>query len=243
MASPTEPPAGFVATSVDPLRYDGQQLEPEESTAMIVNSIPEGARVLDVGCGTGSISVLIRDIRKASVLGIEPNATRVQAARARGLAVIEGVLSMESARDLGPFDAIVFADVLEHLVDPAEVLSVAAPLLRSGGRIVASVPNVAHWSVRMDLLRGQFDYREIGIMDATHLRWFTRKTLTRLFESIGFRIESFQGSAGLWLWDYRQRRPWKWISSDMRRKMVLAGLKRWPGLFSCQHVVNARPVS
>ena len=95
----------------------------------------------------------------------------------------------------------------------------------------------------MDLLRGQFDYREIGIMDATHLRWFTRKTLTRLFESIGFRIESFQGSAGLWLWDYRQRRPWKWIPPDTRRRMVLACLKRWPGLFSCQHVVNARPVS
>jgi SAM-dependent methyltransferase len=69
---------------LDPLRYDGQEPDPFESTGMILDMIPLGSRVLDVGCGTGSISSLIRDIRRCTVIGIEPHAERARKARSPG---------------------------------------------------------------------------------------------------------------------------------------------------------------
>lgn len=243
MPSTVEPPQGFASGTTDPLRYDGQQLEPEESPAMVVESIPVGARVLDVGCGTGSISVMLRDLRKADLLGIEPSAERVEVARNRGLNVIHGLFTAESVKDLGLFDVVVFADVLEHLSDPADAIAVARSVLKPGGLIVTSVPNIAHWSVRLDLLRGRFEYRDLGIMDATHLRWFTRDSLTRMFTRLDFEVVSIRSSAGLWLSDYRNRRPWVWIAKETRRRIVLGALSRWPGLFACQYIVVARPKS
>lgn len=229
---------GFVAT-VDPLRYRGQTANPEESAGLLISYIPKGARVLDIGCGTGSVSCLIRDHCEAEVTGLEPNAERAQEARNAGLKVINGLFEPANVERLGTFDVIVFADVLEHLVNPAEALDLASKHLAPGGCIVASVPNVAHWTVRLDLLLGRFNYRELGIMDATHLRWFTAETIEKLFRSSGFRIEKYNGSAGLWMSDYYERLPWKWIPPHRRQQIVRFGLDYWPGLFACQHVVKA----
>src|SRR5262245_42234591 len=88
-------------------------------------------------------------------------------------AVFQTSVSEEFLREHGRFDTIVLADVIEHLPDPAEMVSLLKQGLVPDGSIVASVPNVAHWFVRIDLLRGSFNYQEMGIMDATHLRWFT----------------------------------------------------------------------
>ena len=155
--------------------------------------------------------------------------------------MINGPFTRETVAGLPLFDVVVFADVLEHLVDPAAALELARSLLAPGGCVVASVPNVAHWSVRLDLLRGRFDYRELGIMDATHLRWFTAENLKRVFRSAGLEVEQYAGSAGLWMSDYENRRPFKWLGAARREQLVLAGLRRWPGLFACQHVVKAVP--
>jgi methionine biosynthesis protein MetW len=229
---------GFVA-QVDPLRYRGQTANPEESAGILISYIPKRSRVLDVGCGTGSVSCLIRDHCESEVIGLEPNTERAQAARSCGLTVINELFVAENVGGLGKFDVIVFADVLEHLVNPAEALDLARTLLASGGAVVASVPNVAHWSVRIDLLLGRFNYRELGIMDATHLRWFTVETLEKLFVASGFRVDACKGSAGHWMSDYHERRPWKWLPSHRRQQLVRLGLKQWPGLFACQHVVKA----
>lgn len=234
----TESIKGFVA-EVDPLRYRGQTANPEESAGILISYIPKGSRVLDVGCGTGSVSCLIRDHCESEVIGLEPNSERAHAARSSGLQVINELFAPGKVEGFGKFDVIVFADVLEHLVNPAEALDLAKTLLAPGGCVVASVPNVAHWSVRLDLLLGRFDYRELGIMDATHLRWFTAETLEKLFAASGFRIANYAGSAGHWMSDYHDRRPWKWMSSHRRQQLVRLGLKQWPGLFACQHVVKA----
>jgi methionine biosynthesis protein MetW len=229
---------GFVA-EVDPLRYRGQTANPEESAGILISYIPKGSRVLDVGCGTGSVSCLIRDHCECEVIGLEPNAERAQAAISSGLKVINKPFDANSVADLGSFDVVVFADVLEHLVNPAQALELALKLLAASGCVVASVPNVAHWTVRLDLMLGRFDYRELGIMDATHLRWFTADTLEKLFQASGFRIVKHAGSTGLWMSDYAERRPWKWLASHRRQQLVRFGLKHWPGLFACQHVVKA----
>lgn len=238
MAKSEQHGRGLLTELPSPLRYGGQDLDPAESAAMIASMIPSGARVLDVGCGTGSVSRLIIDARSCTVLGLEPDANRAAAASANGIEIAGAQLSEELIPELGLFDVVLFADVLEHLMDPFEALRLAQKFLRVGGAVVASLPNIAHWTVRLNLLRGHFDYRPVGIMDATHLRWFTRRSLFRLFTQAGYRVVETKASAGLWMEVY-QCRPWRWIPRRVLRKLLYGSAQAWPTLFGCQYVVRA----
>jgi methionine biosynthesis protein MetW len=226
---------------LEPLRYDGHVDEPQEVARMLAELVPVGSRVLDVGCGTGSVSRIIADTRDARIIGIEPNSFRAASARARGLEVHEQPFTPAILQLLEPFDVVVFADVLEHVADPGSFLQLAHPALLPGGRVIASVPNVAHWSVRIDLLRGRFNYQPVGIRDSTHLRWFTGETVRSLFESNGLRVISLQHTAGVTLPEYETRRPWRWMSRDHRDPIIRALARRLPLLFGCQHIIHASP--
>lgn len=226
---------------LDPLRYDGHVDTPQEVAQMLADLVPLGSRVLDVGCGTGSVSRIILDTRKAQIIGIEPNSSRAAVARARGLEVHEELFTPAILPRLDPVEVVMFADVLEHVADPGSLLQLARHALLSGGRIIASIPNVAHWSVRVDLLRGKFNYQEVGIRDSTHLRWFTAETVKLLFESNGLRLVSLQHTAGVTLPDYETRRPWRWMSRDCRDPIIRTLARRFPRLFGCQHIVHATP--
>ena len=95
---------------------------------------------------------------------------------------------------LGQFDAIVCNDVLEHLYDPWKVLADVRPLLRPNGCVVASIPNIRYYPVFSELIvDADWHYKEDGVMDWTHIRFFTRKSLCRLFESSGYRITRLEG--------------------------------------------------
>jgi methionine biosynthesis protein MetW len=231
---------GFVRGHVDALRYpNAVDADPSEAHEIIAQQVPLGSRVLDVGCGAGALMDYLQKRRKAVVVGIEPEHTRAETAAAQGLEVIESAFSADSAGALEPFDVVLFADVLEHLSDPHEALTVARSLLKDGGRVVASVPNVAHWTVRWNLMRGRFDYQPSGIMDATHLRWFTRSTLLSLFRVAGLEPYRVCSSTGKWMPDYRQRRPWRWLDAPTRGRALDALARRWPTMFGCQHIVTA----
>jgi SAM-dependent methyltransferase len=239
-ATNLEPGAGLSTLAPETLRYDSRDgPDPHEVSGIVPTLVPHGAYVLDVGCGTGAVSVRIREVAGATVLGVEPSPERAAAARARGIETIEALFPSESIPTTRPFDAIVFTDVLEHLPDPAVALSAARELLTPAGLLIASVPNVAHWSVRFDLLFGRFDYKPYGIMDATHLRWFTAKSLRRLFESAGFTVTWQSMAPGVWLPDYRHRRPWKWIPRRLRDRGVRLACKLLPRLFGAQHIIVA----
>jgi methionine biosynthesis protein MetW len=199
------------------------------------------SRILDVGCGTGSITELIERETGASIVGIEPDPARVAVARGRGLNVVEGILSLEFLDQFGPFETILFADVLEHLPNPGEQVLLATEGLAADGSIVASVPNIAHWFVRVDLLRGRFVYRDCGIMDATHLRWFTRDTLDQFFENLGFRVTDHLYTVNTGMIDYFESRPWKWLPKRIRYRVIRRLARSFPTLFGCQHVVKAVP--
>jgi methionine biosynthesis protein MetW len=242
MKDPDASAAGFLTAPLDALRYDGQSMAPQEVASMIVALIPPCARVLDVGCGTGSISRIIVNTRGARLVGIEPDAQRAAVARTRGVDVHAGVLTPELLKRVGRFDVVVFADVLEHVPDPARLLQLARCGLTPGGAVIASIPNVAHWSVRVDLLCGRFDYASCGIRDATHLRWFTARTVRTLFESNGWRINSLRQTAGVTLPEYFSRRPWRWLSRRTRDPLIRALTRGLPLLFGCQHIVHATPV-
>ena len=233
MSSPDSISAGFLASAPAPLRYASLDPDPDpiEVFGRFRALMPSGVRVLDVGCGAGGGTLAINDGKGNSIVCLEPDADRSQAARQRGLDCHTDVFDARTVSSLGDFDVVVFADVLEHLAAPAGALSLAREVLRPGGCVLISVPNVAHWSIRLRLLQGKFNYQTDGLMDATHLRWFTFKTLTLMLERCGFNVDFSSGSAGAWL-SYYKLLPG-------RRQIVGALQRAMPGIFSCQLIMRA----
>ena len=153
-------------------------------------------RILDVGCASGKMAFELKNKLKAEVWGIEPVVKVAQQAATRLDRVLTG--GVEDALDELPeayFDCIIFADVLEHLADPEAVLEVMQTKLVPGGEIIASIPNVRHWSVLKDLLEGRWEYQDAGILDRTHLRFFTRESVIRLFTGMNLQIADMQATS------------------------------------------------
>lgn len=233
---------GFLLEKPAVGRYGAQKPRPYEASGMILEQIPKGARVLDVGCGTGSMLALLSEHRNADLVGLEPDVDRAAVARKAGFQVRQEILSESLLGEIGRFDIVLFADVIEHVAAPVPVLELAQRFLQKDGRVVASIPNVAHWSVRAGLLAGRFDYQPFGILDATHLRWYTERTVRQVFSSAGLEIESLRMSAGTILPVYKEARPWRWIPRKKRRRVVRWAARRAPRLFGCQFVFSAKPV-
>lgn len=166
---------------------DGYYDQPRPEVAACV---PDDAlQLIDVGCASGALGRALKAARpRIQVRGVEP--VHAQAERAR--AVLDEVFHGPAEATLPAHwpapDCVIFADVLEHLVDPWQVLRHYRKLLAPGGTIVASVPNVANRSVLKGLLRMRWDYADSGILDRTHLRFFTRDTALEMFEACDFSI-------------------------------------------------------
>jgi len=118
--------------------------------------VPREARLLDVGCGDGSLAEILEERCYADVF--EPDISSVELARKRGIKVQRGFLDANSRRNFGEFDVVLLADVLEHVPDPFRLIEYALCCLARNGSIVISVPNVVHWSVRLTILGGRFVY-------------------------------------------------------------------------------------
>ena len=164
--------------------------DPHSSHAVILGRLGEGRgrRALDVGAADGFLAELLtRQGWQVTALERDP----AQAAKARGRCheVIVADLDGAAPRLEGVFDAIVYGDVLEHLSDPLPVLVALNRSLAAGGRVIVSVPNVAHLWVRLSLLLGRWDYGDRGILDCTHLRFFTRRSFVRFLGDAGLELE------------------------------------------------------
>jgi 2-polyprenyl-3-methyl-5-hydroxy-6-metoxy-1,4-benzoquinol methylase len=152
---------------------------------------------VDVGCATGYLAAELV-ARGCTVVGVEFDPVAAQQARAVCREVVVGDLESEAVRaevqravaDAGGVDAVICADVLEHLRDPWAVLAWLRTLLDPGGCAIVSVPNIAHWTARRGLLRGRFDYTDFGLLDRTHLRFFTRASATELARRAGFAVQA-----------------------------------------------------
>ena len=148
------------------------------------------SRVLEAGCSSGYFGEALKRAGH-EVWGVEMSANA--AARAREklhhvfVGSIEDFLACDAVKGV-KFDYITFGDVLEHLIDPGKVLKDCRRILSPGGSMAASIPNVAHKAVRLMLLEGRWDYAEFGILDNTHLRFFTRNSIVEIFTKAGFQI-------------------------------------------------------
>jgi len=166
----------------------------ENSGLKMLPLVGENKRVIDFGCATGSFAQLLTE-QNCQVTGVELNRKTAKIAEQYCEQVIVADLDCVSVVDILPrqaFDVAVFGDVLEHLRDPWRVLEETRQLLKPEGYVVASIPNIAHGAIRLALLQGRFEYTEMGILDNTHLRFFTRETVEKLFERGGYFIDTIE---------------------------------------------------
>lgn len=193
--------------------------------------------MLDVGAADGILSRPLRD-RAWRVTAIERDPSRAARAREFCVEVVEADLNQDLPALRGPFETIVCGDVLEHLVDPAAVLRTLAHHLAPGGRFVLSLPNVAHLWVRLGLLLGHFDYTDRGIMDRTHLHFYTRRTVIELLESAGLHVEGLEATPTPLTEIVPARYHGRWLAVVM---FFQAGFARvFPTILGYQFVVVAR---
>ena len=161
---------------------------PHGGHAKLLGLVGAGKRVLDIGCSSGYLARPLVE-RGCVVVGIERDAAAAEIARDVCEDVLVGdVETMELPFADGSFDVVLCGDLLEHLRDPEGFLARVRPLLAPTGRVVLSTPNVANWAMRLSLLAGRWRYTDRGILDRTHTRLFTKRTLVEALELAGYRI-------------------------------------------------------
>jgi len=150
------------------------------------------SRVVEVGCSSGALaSAYLKLNPGCEYLGIEVDRDYADVARGRCSRVIVGNIEQlpdEQFASLVPSDCWVFGDVLEHLYDPWSTLRRIRHSLPGYGYVVACIPNAQHWGVQIRLNTREFRYEDAGLLDRTHIRWFTKKTIGELFRSTGYEI-------------------------------------------------------
>jgi methionine biosynthesis protein MetW len=158
---------------------------------MFKNAIRENNKsILDIGCGTGALGLFLRTNQNCNVFGIEINNAAFQEAEKNLDGVIEGnVETIDIPYKNNEFDYIVMGDVLEHLINPMGTTKKLIKLLKPGGKILITVPNVRHWSILISLIfKGKWKYESSGLLDYTHLRFFTKKSLHEMLNDSGFKM-------------------------------------------------------
>jgi len=201
----------------------------------VLDVIPTSAqRVLDLGCGTGSLGRAIKARQIVEVTGVTYSNTEAEMACHHLDRVIVSDLNTFSPTDLGRFDCIICSHILEHLYWPEQVLRAVVALLEPGGRLIVALPNPLVWRQRVRFLWGEFRYTDGGLMDRTHFRFFDWTSARALVASAGFREISAYGDGGFPLARYLPRAG---------RLLSLAAIRMAPGLFGTQFVIVAEPFS
>ena len=169
-------------------------LDDNNSLKKMLRLVGNNKRVIDFGCAVGDFAQMLT-AKGCQVTGVEVNAKAAKVAEQYCEQVIVVDLDFVSLAEILPqqaFDVVVFGDVLEHLRDPWKVLEETRQLLKPEGYVVASIPNIAHGAIRLALLQGRFEYMTQGILDNTHLRFFTRKTVEELFARSGYFVNQIE---------------------------------------------------
>jgi SAM-dependent methyltransferase len=175
--------------------FNPEKLEPLNIDRQSAARIPEGARVLEIGCATGFVGKYLIKKKHCEVIGVELGKDEAKEA----VKVLQNVIigdiedkkTILQIKKLGKFDVVYASALIEHLRDPWVALQTWGTFLKKDGRLIITTSNVVHWSTRLKLLKGDFSYQQYGILDNTHLRFFTTKTFPKLAEDAGFSVSYF----------------------------------------------------
>lgn len=204
------------------------------SHSRLLELIGDDARtVLDIGCGQGELAFLAKQ-RGHRVTGVDMNPPQFELDEFIQADVSLG-LPLPPERK---FDIIVLADMLEHMPDPAKLLTEAKSHLAPGGRLLVSLPNAVHWSVRAVIGSGRFDYTNQGILDRGHLRFFTLASAKRLFDDAGLQIASTKTTPVPW--EKVIPRIFGKATSDQIERLDFQLTRLRPNLFAYQHIFELR---
>lgn len=178
----------FKYTKFNPILY--------EAHMQALSFINDGEKVLDIGCATGYFAERLKE-KNCQVFGVEIDRKAAKIAEKHCEKVFVGnVLKINSLSiPKRSFDTVLMLDILEHLKNPEKALSIAKSYAKRRGKLIISTPNITHISIRLNLLFGRFDYQDMGIMDKSHLRFFTKKSLIRIVKNAGLKIRKIDYSA------------------------------------------------
>lgn len=203
--------------------------DPESYEMLAINNIIYGiikpnSRVLDLGCGKGVLGDFLRKNKKCHVYGLEFDAYLAEQAGSR----LDSVICAD-IRDLHKFsfdekfDYIVCADIIEHIADPYPVLDAVKGILAPSGCLLASIPNIANWRIRIRLLMGRFEYKPLTITDPGHMRFYTKATAKKMLQDSGYKISRILPKNSAYKKDFFMR----WLG------------KLWGNLFAYQFIFVA----
>lgn len=166
-------------------------IDENNSWSIVFELVKDKQTVLDVGCSSGNFGAELIDRKHCTVDGIDIDEKDVKLAQNKlRNAYVLNVETDALEHLYGKYDVILMMDVIEHLVTPAPTLKKIAKLLKPAGSLIFSVPNMAHISVRLDLLLGDLDYRNTGLLDDTHLHFYSEKTLLRVLHNAGYDVDT-----------------------------------------------------
>ena len=184
-----------------------------------INWIESDSVVLDVGCACGDLGLFLKKTKSCSIYGLEYNEESISIAKSKNVYndICQVDLNCFEESNFinfyNKFDYIVLGDILEHLINPNEVLSKLKKYLKDNGCFLISLPNISHGSIKIDLLLNQWNYTETGILDKTHLRFFTLNSIIKFFTDINLEIKDI---------DYTIRKvPYKEINIKNYKKLPL----------------------
>ena len=158
-----------------------------------IGQIPDGSAVLDIGCATGFMGDYLKRKKDCRVVGVEIGREEAREA----LKVLDRVLvgDVEDGRTLNKitekFDVIIASAIIEHLKDPWRFLREIKKYLKKDGFIIVTTSNITHWATRMNMVRGKFEYQDYGVLDNTHLCFFTTHTFSQLLKDSGYKVDKF----------------------------------------------------
>lgn len=166
-------------------------LNGEETAARFLRLVGREKAVLEMGCSSGTQTRILKEQLGCRVTAVEinPEAARIAQRYAEKI-LVGNIEQIDFNRELAgqSFDVVTFADVLEHLYDPAGTLRQIKPFLKPDGCIVATVPNFTHAAIAFEMANGRFEYRKTGLLDDTHIRFFSRSGVFQTFERAGFHV-------------------------------------------------------
>lgn len=179
------------------VKYDFLNSNPYKNYMKIIQFTGKNKKVLDVGCSTGKLSKKLMK-NGCEIFGIEIDEESAKIAKNHCkeviIADVDLIESLPYPNEY--FDVIIFSDILEHLKSPSDALKKFREYLKNDGYIIVSIPNIANWKIRLELLFGNFRYRSYGILDETHLKFFTKKSVKKLFLDGGFKIVKLEPALG-----------------------------------------------